>query len=48
VLMVGGGMGYWWILTVALRLDVSIGSFFSVASSGLSSSLEHSGRQMLG
>jgi hypothetical protein len=41
-------MDYWWILAVALRLDVSVGSFSSVASSGLSSSLEHGGHQMLG
>jgi hypothetical protein len=47
-LTVGGKMGYWWILAVALRLDVSVGSFSSVASSGLSSSLEHGGHQMLG
>jgi hypothetical protein len=40
-LTVGGGMGYWWILVVALRLDVSVGSFSSVASSGSSLSLEH-------
>jgi hypothetical protein len=33
---------------MALRMDVSVGSFFSVALSGLSLSLEHGGRQMLG
>jgi hypothetical protein len=47
-LMVGGGVGYWWILSVALHLDASVGSISSVASLGLSSSLGHGGRQMLG
>jgi hypothetical protein len=23
--MVGGGVGYWWILSVVLRLDASVG-----------------------
>jgi hypothetical protein len=46
--MVGGRMGDWWILAVALRLDVSVSSISLVASSGLSSSLEHGGCQMLG
>jgi hypothetical protein len=47
-LAVRGGVGYWWIFVVVLCLDVDIGSFFSVALSGLSSSLEHGGGQMLG
>jgi hypothetical protein len=38
----------WWILAMGLRLDANVGWFFSVASSGLSSGLEHDGRQMLG
>jgi hypothetical protein len=46
--MVGGRMGYCCILAVALRLDVNVGSFSSVASPGLSSSLEHGGHQILG
>jgi hypothetical protein len=45
--MVGGEVGYWWILSVVLRLDANIGSFSSVASPELSSSLGHGGRQML-
>jgi hypothetical protein len=32
--MVGRGVGYWCILVVALRLDVSVGSFSLVASQG--------------
>jgi hypothetical protein len=47
-MMVGGGVGYWWILSVVLRLGASVGSFSLVASTGLSSSLRHGGRQMLG
>jgi hypothetical protein len=46
--MVGGGVGYWLILSVVLRLGASVGSFSSVASLGLSLSLEHGGCQMLG
>jgi hypothetical protein len=46
--MVSGMMGYWWILAVALRLGVSVGSFSSVALLGLSLSLEYSGHRMLG
>jgi hypothetical protein len=38
----------WLILSVVLRLDASVGSFSSVASLGLSSSLGHYGHQMLG
>jgi hypothetical protein len=38
----------WWILAVGLFLDADVGWFFSVASSGLSSDIEHSGHQMLG
>jgi hypothetical protein len=38
----------WWILVVGLHLDADVDWFFSVASSGLSSGLEHSGRQILG
>jgi hypothetical protein len=47
-LMVGGGVGYLWIILVVIRLDVSVDSFSSVVSPGLSSSLGHGGRQMLG
>jgi hypothetical protein len=46
--MVGGGVGYWWILSVVLRLVISIGSFSSMASPGLALSLGHGGCQMLG
>jgi hypothetical protein len=46
--MVGGGVGYWWILSVVLRLDASVGLFSSVASPGMSSSLGHGGSQILG
>jgi hypothetical protein len=41
-------MDHWWILAVGLRLVVNVGSFSSVALSGLFSSLKHSLRQMLG
>jgi hypothetical protein len=47
-LTVGGGVGYWWILSVVIRLDAGVGSFSSVASPGLSSSLGHCGCQILG
>jgi hypothetical protein len=43
-----GGVGYWWILAVVLRLDADIDSFSLVASSRLASRLDHDGHQMLG
>jgi hypothetical protein len=46
--MVSGGDGYRWILPVVLRLGADIGLVSSAASSGLFSSLDHGGRQMLG
>jgi hypothetical protein len=46
--VVGGAVREWWILAVRLHLDADIGWFFSVASSGFSSVIEHSGREMLG
>jgi hypothetical protein len=46
--MVGGGVGYLWIILVVIRLDVSVDSFSSVVSPGLSSSLGNGGSQMLG
>jgi hypothetical protein len=44
----GGGFGFDRRFVWSLRLGGDVGWFFSVASSGLSSGLEHSGRQMLG
>jgi hypothetical protein len=41
--VVGGAVREWWILAVRLHLDADIGWFFSVASSGFSSVIEHSG-----
>jgi hypothetical protein len=46
--MVGEGVGYQWIFAVVILLDVDIGLVSSAASSGLISSLDHDGRQMLG
>jgi hypothetical protein len=46
--MVGEGVGYRWIFAVVILLDVDIGLVSSAASSGLISSLDHEGRQMLG
>jgi hypothetical protein len=43
-----GVVGEWWIVAVDLCLDANIGWFFSMASPGLSSALEHGGRQMFG
>jgi hypothetical protein len=40
--------GFGWRLGVGIRLDGGIGRFIEVALSGLSSSLEHGGHQMLG
>jgi hypothetical protein len=44
----GGGFGFHQRFVWSLRLGEDIGWFFLVASSGLSSGLEHGGRQMLG
>jgi hypothetical protein len=42
-----GGFDFDWRFVWNLHLGKDIGLFFSVASSGLSSGLEHGGRQML-
>jgi hypothetical protein len=47
-LVVDGELGYQWVLAMVLRLGSSIGSVSSAAASGLFSSLEYGGRQMLG
>jgi hypothetical protein len=46
--VVNGAVGEWWILVVGLHLDADVGWFFSVASSGLPSAIEHGGHQMFG
>jgi hypothetical protein len=45
---VGGGFGFYWRFVWSLRLGGDVGWFIFVASSRLPSSLDHSGRQMLG
>jgi hypothetical protein len=46
--MVGGGMGYRWILSLVLHLGADVDSVSSMASLGLFLSFEHGGHQMLG